>query len=113
MTITTATPANIAAVAPVKAPEHRELSNAGRAAVKALREARESKKAAEAAIKAAEAAIRAELNGANKGTVGGLPVVRVTPGSNSHFDRDTLATSFPEAYEAALRVTVYDSLRLA
>lgn len=113
MTTTTATPAAVAAVAPTKAPEHRELSNAGRAAVKALREAREAKKAAEAAIKAAEAAIRAELDGAKKGTVGGLPVVRVVPGSNSHFDRDTLSTAYPEAYEAALRVTTYDSLRLA
>jgi hypothetical protein len=112
VTIATATPATVA-VAVKATPKHKELSNAGRAAAKALRVAREAKKAAEAAIKEAEATIRAELDGATAGTVGGLPVVRVVPGSNSHFDRDTLSTAYPEAYEAALRVTTYDSLRLA
>lgn len=109
----TATPAIVAEVTTKPIPASRPLGNEGRSAVAALKKAREDKKKADAAIKDAEARVWAALAGSRTGTIAGMTVVRVQAGSNSHFDRDTLKTAFPEAYDAALRVTTYDSLRLA
>lgn len=112
-TTTTATPADVAEVTAPVVPASRPLANAGRKAVADLRKAREDKRDAEDRIKDAEARVRQFLAGSRSGTIAGQTVVRVVAGSNSHFDRQTLATAYPEAYEAALRVTEYDSLRLA
>jgi hypothetical protein len=106
-----ASPATVAEVTVKPVPASRELSNAGRKAAAELSKARADVKAAKERAEAAEAVILAELDGARKGTVGGMTVVRLQAGSNSHFDRDVLATAYPEAFTAALRKTTYDSIR--
>lgn len=113
MTTTTTAPVTPSDVAAVTIPASRPLANEGRSAVAALKKAREDKKDAEARIKDAEARVLAALAGARAGTIAGMTVVRLQPGSNSHFDRDVLATAYPEAFTAAMRKTTYDSIRLA
>ena len=87
------------------------LTLAGAKALDEFITAREAKKEAEKALRDAEARLRAELGEALEGTVNGIPAVKVVASQNSHIDKATLESAYPEVYAQTLVVTPYTYLK--
>jgi hypothetical protein len=87
-----------------------ELSHAGIAALEVFAAAKQAEKAAKAAKAEAEAILREMLGQSLEATVNGIVALKVQSRSNSHIDKDTLKSAFPEAYEATLVTTPYTFL---
>ena len=87
------------------------LTLAGAKALDEFITARNAKKDAEKALRDAEARLRAELGSALEGTVNGIVAVKVVASQNSHIDKATLESEYPEIYAQTLVTTPYTYLK--
>lgn len=87
-----------------------ELTSAGIAALEVFVAAKQAEKAAKAAKAEAEAILRDMLGDSVEATINGISALKVQFRTNSHIDKDTLKSAFPEAYEATLVTTPYTFL---
>lgn len=74
-------------------------------------EAKKAKKEAEEAMRIAEAQLRNALGEALTGNVNGVPAVKVVASKNSHIDKATLESEYPEIFAQTLVTTPYTYLK--
>jgi hypothetical protein len=101
----------VVAVKGNKTVEGVELSAKAVKALSAFNKAKQAEAKAKALKAKAEAVLREALGEAKAGFVEGVVAVRVVHGSNTHFDRELMKSTYPEAFEATIRSTEYDYLK--
>lgn len=84
-----------------------------RSAIAQFREAKALEAQAKALKAEAEAVLRLAIEGAKAGSVGGVIAFKIIEGSNRHADLKKLAEEFPAVYEAVVKVTDYDFVKVA
>lgn len=89
------------------------FNSAVRQAVAQFKEAKELEARAKAVKAEAEAILRASIAGkATAGSIGGVVAFKIVNGSNRHADLKALAVEFPEAFEAVVKTTDYDYVKV-
>jgi hypothetical protein len=101
----------VVAVKSNKTVEGVELSAKAVKALSAFNKAKQAEAKAKALKAKAEAVLREALGEFQVGIVDGIVAVRVVHGSNTHFDRELMKSTYPEAFEATIRSTEYDYLK--
>lgn len=74
-------------------------------------QAKKAKKEAEDALRTAEKTLREALGESLTGNVNGVPAVKVVASKNSHIDKATLESEYPEIFAQTLVTTPYTYLK--
>jgi predicted phage-related endonuclease len=89
------------------------FNSAVRQALAQFREAKALEAQAKALKADSEAVLRLAIAGAKAGSIGGVVAFKLVNGSSRHADLKKLAEDYPAVYEAVVKKTDYDFVKVA